>query len=255
MATTGRPRWGPEADESKKLGTGTVPAALYRDPERYALERERLFLRVHDIVDDLVLLQTLSEEAIVSNLSNTYHKSRIYTAIGPVLLSINPFQEIGGLYAPQLAAKYRRKQLGELAPHVFAVAESAWKSLVEAGMKKRQEESAEAQPPKVETLKWLQRRASPPARKRPVCPHLYLQRSAPHPAVGRGCRARQPLCAGERRGRAETRGPRRLADGALGLWVGRHRTRCVLALAAAHSSEVTALPLSPSHSLVMPSAV
>jgi len=29
-----------------------------------------------------------------------------------------------------VAAKYRRKQQGELAPHVFAVAEAAWKALL-----------------------------------------------------------------------------------------------------------------------------
>ncbi|KAL1499600.1 hypothetical protein AB1Y20_011799 [Prymnesium parvum] len=81
-------------------------------------------------VDDLVLLESLSEEAIVYNLRNTFAKQRIYTSIGPVLLSINPFQSISGLYAPNLASKYRRKQPGELAPHVFAVAESAWKAML-----------------------------------------------------------------------------------------------------------------------------
>ena len=32
--------------------------------------------------------------------------------------------------SPAVAAKYRRKQQGELAPHVFAVAEAAWKALL-----------------------------------------------------------------------------------------------------------------------------
>ena len=81
-------------------------------------------------VDDLVLLSELSEEAIVSNLQNTFAKQNIYTAIGPVLLSVNPFTPIDGLYSPSLAAKYRRKQQGELAPHVFAVADAAWKALL-----------------------------------------------------------------------------------------------------------------------------
>ena len=78
----------------------------------------------------MVLLNTVTEEAIVSNLQNTFAKNSIYTAIGPVLLSVNPFQPIDGLYTPTLAAKYRRKQQGELAPHVFAVAEAAWKALL-----------------------------------------------------------------------------------------------------------------------------
>jgi len=85
---------------------------------------------VQGAVDDLVLLPELSEEAIVANLQNTFAKQNIYTAIGPVLLSVNPFTPIDGLYTPTLAAKYRRKQQGELAPHVFAVAEAAWKALL-----------------------------------------------------------------------------------------------------------------------------
>ena len=51
-------------------------------------------------VDDLVLLNTVTEEAIVSNLQNTFAKNSIYTAIGPVLLSVNPSQPIDGLYTP-----------------------------------------------------------------------------------------------------------------------------------------------------------
>jgi len=35
-------RWGPGADESKRLGTGAVAASVYTDPARYALERDRL---------------------------------------------------------------------------------------------------------------------------------------------------------------------------------------------------------------------
>ncbi len=85
-------------------------------------------------VDDLVLLTQLTEEAVVSNLANTYAKGRIYTGIGPVLLSVNPFQTVPGLYAPSLANKYRRKHQGELAPHLFAVAEAAWKALLSANL-------------------------------------------------------------------------------------------------------------------------
>ena len=81
-------------------------------------------------VDDLVLLQQVTEQEIVSNLRNCYNKNRIYTSIGPVLLSVNPFQQISGLYAPKLASAYRRKHQGELAPHVFAVAEAAWRALL-----------------------------------------------------------------------------------------------------------------------------
>ena len=53
-------------------------------------------------VDDLVLLDEPSEAAIVANLRATSQADRIYTWIGPVLISVNPFRTIGGLYAPAL---------------------------------------------------------------------------------------------------------------------------------------------------------
>ena len=46
MTGSGRPRWGPGTDESQELGTGKASADLYRDAERYELERTRLFRRV-----------------------------------------------------------------------------------------------------------------------------------------------------------------------------------------------------------------
>ena len=81
-------------------------------------------------VDDLVLLSELSEEAIVDNLQNTTKVDRIYTWIGPVLVSVNPFRQISGLYSPNLVSKYRGRYTWELAPHVYAVAEDAYRALM-----------------------------------------------------------------------------------------------------------------------------
>ena len=49
-------------------------------------------------VDDLVLLEDVSEESIQSHLRHRFKKDKIYTYIGPVLLSCNPFREIRRLY-------------------------------------------------------------------------------------------------------------------------------------------------------------
>jgi myosin-1 len=81
-------------------------------------------------VDDLVLLDTLSEQAIVANLQATSKADSIYTWIGPVLIAVNPFRWINGLYTPELIRKYRGRYAWELAPHVYAVAEKAYKDLM-----------------------------------------------------------------------------------------------------------------------------
>ena len=81
-------------------------------------------------VDDLVLLDDLSESAIVANLQNTSKADIIYTWIGPVLVSVNPFKQISGLYTPELIRKYRGRYSWELAPHVYAVAEDTYRALM-----------------------------------------------------------------------------------------------------------------------------
>ena len=86
--------------------------------------------RIYDktAVDDLVLLTDISEDGIVANLQARHAKDRIYTFIGPVLLSVNPFKEINGLYSAAMPKAYEGKYAYENAPHVFAVAEDAYRA-------------------------------------------------------------------------------------------------------------------------------
>ena len=81
-------------------------------------------------VDDLVLLDTVSEDAIMDNFQACFKQDRIYTYIGPVLISVNPFKNIPGLYAPSLLRKYTGRYMFECAPHVYAVAEDAYRAML-----------------------------------------------------------------------------------------------------------------------------
>ncbi|EEC01022.1 myosin I, putative [Ixodes scapularis] len=45
-------------------------------------------------VDDMVLLPKVSEESIVDNLRKRYLEDQIFTYIGPVLVSVNPFKQL-----------------------------------------------------------------------------------------------------------------------------------------------------------------
>lgn len=42
-------RWGEGTDQSHRLGTGEVDASIYTDPDRFALERDRLFRRTWQV--------------------------------------------------------------------------------------------------------------------------------------------------------------------------------------------------------------
>ncbi|KAL2754955.1 hypothetical protein ACRALDRAFT_2042781 [Sodiomyces alcalophilus JCM 7366] len=76
-------------------------------------------------VSDLTLLSKVSNEAINDNLKKRFEAREIYTYIGHVLVSVNPFQDLG-IYTDQVLESYKGKNRLEMPPHVFAIAESSY---------------------------------------------------------------------------------------------------------------------------------
>uniref|UniRef100_A0A8C9MDT3 Unconventional myosin-Ia n=1 Tax=Panthera tigris altaica TaxID=74533 RepID=A0A8C9MDT3_PANTA len=79
-------------------------------------------------VGDLVLLEPLEEEPLLKNLQLRYENKEIYTYIGNVLISVNPYQQLP-IYGPEFIAKYRDYTFYELKPHIYALANVAYQSL------------------------------------------------------------------------------------------------------------------------------
>uniref|UniRef100_A0A8D8XW23 Unconventional myosin-Ib n=2 Tax=Cacopsylla melanoneura TaxID=428564 RepID=A0A8D8XW23_9HEMI len=77
---------------------------------------------------DCVLLDPLSEESFISNLALRYKRDHIYTYIGNVLVSVNPYRPLN-IYSAELARAYRTRGPFQLPPHIFAVAGSAYRWL------------------------------------------------------------------------------------------------------------------------------
>lgn len=76
-------------------------------------------------VSDLTLLSKVSNEAINDNLKKRFEHGEIYTYIGHVLVSVNPFRDLG-IYTDAVLDSYRGRNRLEVPPHVFAVAESSY---------------------------------------------------------------------------------------------------------------------------------
>ena len=87
-------------------------------------------------VEDMSSLVDLHEGAILYNIKIRYKAptipSGIYTYIGSILSAVNPYKDMGALYHNDLITKYNKRPLGELPPHIFAIANEAyyamWKS-------------------------------------------------------------------------------------------------------------------------------
>ncbi|KAG6900504.1 class II myosin, partial [Termitomyces sp. T159_Od127] len=76
-------------------------------------------------VSDMTLLTTISNESVNENLQKRWTNGEIYTYIGAVLISVNPFRDLG-IYTDEVIQKYRGKNRLEVPPHVFSIAESSY---------------------------------------------------------------------------------------------------------------------------------
>uniref|UniRef100_A0A8B9E559 Myosin X n=1 Tax=Anser cygnoides TaxID=8845 RepID=A0A8B9E559_ANSCY len=94
-----------------------------------SLSREKV-LPMHqtsiDGVEDMSMLGDLHEAAILLNLHQRYQQGNIYTNIGSILASVNPYKPIPGLYSVDAIDLYRQHRLGELPPHIFATANECY---------------------------------------------------------------------------------------------------------------------------------
>ncbi|XP_076602591.1 unconventional myosin-Ib isoform X5 [Chaetodon auriga] len=79
-------------------------------------------------VGDMVLLEPLSEESFLENLKNRFDHNEIYTYIGSVVISMNPYRSLP-IYTPDKVEEYRNRNFYELSPHIYALADEAYRSL------------------------------------------------------------------------------------------------------------------------------
>ncbi|MEQ2287228.1 Unconventional myosin-Ib [Ameca splendens] len=79
-------------------------------------------------VGDMVLLEPLSEDSFLENLKKRFDHNEIYTYIGSVVISLNPYRSLP-IYTPDKVEEYRNRNFYELSPHIYALADEAYRSL------------------------------------------------------------------------------------------------------------------------------
>ncbi|XP_070969378.1 unconventional myosin-X-like [Oncorhynchus clarkii lewisi] len=96
------------------------------------VSRERVYAMHQssiDGVEDMSTLAELHEAAIMHNLYQRYQKDSIYTNIGSILAAVNPYKQIPGMYDLDRVELYSRHHIGELPPHIFAVANECYRCI------------------------------------------------------------------------------------------------------------------------------
>ncbi|KAI1727459.1 myosin head (motor domain) domain-containing protein [Ditylenchus destructor] len=80
-------------------------------------------------VDDNCALMYLNEGTLLHNLKLRYNRKQIYTYVANLLISVNPYEKISGLYDEETMMNYRGKSLGSLPPHLYAIADKAYRDM------------------------------------------------------------------------------------------------------------------------------
>ncbi|XP_015432776.1 PREDICTED: myosin heavy chain 95F isoform X3 [Dufourea novaeangliae] len=108
-------------------------------------------------VEDNCALMYLNEATLLNNIRTRYFKDRIYTYVANILIAVNPYCEVKDLYSPQTIKAYQGKSLGETPPHVFAIADKAFRDMKVLKQSQSIIVSGESGAGKTESTKYLLR--------------------------------------------------------------------------------------------------
>mmetsp|Transcript_14936 Transcript_14936/g.28233 ORF Transcript_14936/g.28233 Transcript_14936/m.28233 type:complete len:3070 (+) Transcript_14936:85-9294(+) len=77
---------------------------------------------------DMVMLPEMSRPIICWNLKERFLKDQIYTSIGTILISINPYRWLKGLYTPSVMEDFQKRR-AQQGPHVYGIADNAFRAM------------------------------------------------------------------------------------------------------------------------------
>ncbi|XP_044867079.1 unconventional myosin-VI isoform X4 [Mauremys mutica] len=167
MMEDGKPVWAPHPTDGFQMGNivDIGPDSLTIEPLN---QKGKTFLAVINQVfpaeedskkdmEDNCSLMYLNEATLLHNIKVRYSKDRIYTYVANILIAVNPYFDIPKLYSSETIKKYQGKSLGTLPPHVYAIADKAFRDMKVLKMSQSIIVSGESGAGKTENTKFVLR--------------------------------------------------------------------------------------------------
>ncbi|XP_051558226.1 unconventional myosin-XV [Myxocyprinus asiaticus] len=86
--------------------------------------------REGDGTEDMTQMEELTEAAVLINLKIRFDQQLIYTYIGSILVSVNPYK-LFNIYGTDMVLQYEGHGLGDNPPHLFAIANIAYTTMMD----------------------------------------------------------------------------------------------------------------------------
>lgn len=84
----------------------------------------------YDKVEDMAALTCLNEASVLHNIKDRYYSGLIYTYSGLFCVVVNPYKKLP-IYTEKIMDRYKGIKRHEVPPHVFAITDTAYRSMLQ----------------------------------------------------------------------------------------------------------------------------
>ncbi|KAK2817299.1 hypothetical protein Q5P01_025490 [Channa striata] len=118
-----------------------------RPPDRYRVPAQSWYDKIYSILsmpttshrpkrwaegmEDMTQLPELNETTVLMNLKKRYDQELVYTYIGSILVSVNPYKLLN-IYGTDMVLQYEGRSLTDNPPHLFAIANLSYTTMMDA---------------------------------------------------------------------------------------------------------------------------
>ncbi|CAI5680955.1 unnamed protein product [Oreochromis niloticus] len=171
------PDWAPERERARPK----VPGQSWYDKIYSILCMPTTSHRVKrwaEGMEDLTQLPELNETTVLMNLKKRYDQDLVYTYIGSILVSVNPYKLLN-IYGTDMVLLYEGHGLSDNPPHLFAIANLSYTTMMDAKKDQCIVISGESGSGKTEATKLILRYLTAIHHKRNVTQQVYILEAMP----------------------------------------------------------------------------